>query len=38
VLIAARIVDGSMWSKVDAPAIKEIRRRFDARPNISMAQ
>ncbi len=37
-LIAARIVDGSMWSKVDAPALREIRRKFDARQTVSMAQ
>ncbi len=37
VLIAARIVDGSMWSRANAPGIKEFRNRFDARPAISMA-
>jgi hypothetical protein len=35
VLIAARIVDGSMWSKTDAPAIKEIRRRFVSKAQSS---
>ncbi len=37
VFIAARIVDGSTWSQVNALGIKDFRGRFDTRPTISMA-
>ncbi len=37
VLIAARVVEESTWSRVAAPGIKEFRNRFDTRPMISMA-
>ncbi len=36
VLLAARIVDCSMWSKTDAPAMKEVRRRFEKRLTVQM--
>jgi hypothetical protein len=38
VLIAARIMDCSMWSRTDAPAMKEIRKRFDKRPTVQMSK
>jgi hypothetical protein len=37
VVIAARVVEESTWSRVTAPGIKEFRNRFDTRPMISMA-
>jgi hypothetical protein len=37
VVIAAWVVEESMWSRVSAPAIKNLRERFISRPQISMA-
>ncbi len=37
-MIAAWVVEESTWSKVCAPAIKNLRERFLSRPHISMAQ
>jgi hypothetical protein len=36
-VIAAWVVEESTWSKVCAPAIKNLRERFLSRPHISMA-
>jgi hypothetical protein len=37
VVIAARVVEESTWSRVNAQGIKGLRERFISRPQISMA-